>query len=155
MKFDILGMNKKIILSIVGVIFFLLVVILVLRLGKNETPESPVVKDVGTSDVLPKEDVFGSITSSEDTLTGEPVYKINDKDKDADGIDDEKEKELGTSDYDYDTDGDGLSDESEVNVWKTDPTKLDSDGDGFNDGYEVINGYNPNGSGKLEQKNTN
>jgi len=70
-------------------------------------------------------------------------------DMDGDGISDEEEEALGTSDFDYDTDGDGLSDKMEIDHWKTDPTNTDTDGDGFPDGYEVLNGYNPAGAGKL------
>lgn len=77
----------------------------------------------------------------------EPYLFANDQDKD--GIKDEEEKKLGTSDYEFDTDKDGLSDSSEINKWKTDPTKMDTDGDGFGDGIEVIKGYNPLGPGKL------
>ncbi len=36
-----------------------------------------------------------------------------------------------------DTDGDGLKDIAEINIYKTNPTKLDTDGDGLSDGYEV------------------
>ena len=79
-----------------------------------------------------------------------PVVDPYPNDKDRDGIDDTKEKELGTSNRDFDTDGDGLSDFDEIEVWKTNPTKMDSDGDGFNDGYEVLSGYNPLGDGPLE-----
>ncbi len=71
-------------------------------------------------------------------------------DKDRDGLTDVEEAKLGTSDLDFDTDHDGLSDPSEVNHWHTNPTKADTDGDGFSDGYEVINGYNPLGSGRLK-----
>ncbi|PUA79096.1 Ig-like domain-containing protein, partial [Nocardioides currus] len=38
---------------------------------------------------------------------------------------------------DPDTDGDGLTDSTEVNTTKTDPTKADTDGDGLSDGKEV------------------
>ncbi|PIR03893.1 MAG: hypothetical protein COV59_01760 [Candidatus Magasanikbacteria bacterium CG11_big_fil_rev_8_21_14_0_20_39_34] len=71
-------------------------------------------------------------------------------DMDGDGIADQDEKELGTSDYEYDTDGDGIADKDEIDVWKTDPTKVDTDGDGFADGYEILNGFDPLGPGKLE-----
>lgn len=105
----------------------------------------------------------GSSNSAVDIKTASPIentssspaaqtVQIIDKfpnDKDRDGIDDQKEKELGTSNQDFDTDGDGLSDSDELDVWKTDPTKSDTDGDTFNDGYEVLNGYNPLGAGKL------
>lgn len=70
-------------------------------------------------------------------------------DQDKDGLLDEKEKALGTSDKAFDTDKDSISDYSEINLWKTDPTKKDTDGDGFGDGIEVIKGFNPLGPGKL------
>jgi len=71
-------------------------------------------------------------------------------DRDFDGIPDNDEEELGTSSLDSDTDGDGLGDYAEVNKWHTDPTKIDTDGDGFTDTIELMNGYNPLGSGKLK-----
>jgi len=46
-----------------------------------------------------------------------------------------------------DSDGDGLSDEAEDSVG-TNKYKADSDDDGHNDRTEVLNGYNPNGSGR-------
>lgn len=51
---------------------------------------------------------------------------------------------------DMDTDGDGLSNEEEVSTWNTNPLNSDSDSDGYSDSAEVVNGYNPNGSGKLD-----
>lgn len=73
-------------------------------------------------------------------------------DRDRDGLPDEEEKKAGTSDFEFDTDHDGLSDKDEIDVWRTSPTKADTDGDKFSDGYEVINGYNPNGPGKIIKK---
>ncbi len=73
-------------------------------------------------------------------------------DKDRDGLSDEEEKKAGTSDFEFDTDHDGLSDKDEINVWRTNPTKSDTDVDKFSDGYEVANGYNPNGPGKIIKK---
>ncbi len=37
-----------------------------------------------------------------------------------------------------DTDGDGLTDQDEINIYKTDPNNPDTDGDGLSDGDEVI-----------------
>lgn len=51
--------------------------------------------------------------------------------------------------YSVDTDNDGLLDSLET-YYHTDPNNPDTDGDGYNDGEEVANGYNPNGSGKLQ-----
>lgn len=70
-------------------------------------------------------------------------------DKDGDTIEDTKEEELGTSMWEPDSDFDGLTDEIEINQYKTDPTKSDTDGDGYWDGLEIITGYNPLGEGKL------
>jgi hypothetical protein len=55
----------------------------------------------------------------------------------------EKEKFL-------DTDNDGLTDDDEINKYKTDLKNPDTDGDGFKDGDEVNKGYNPNSTGKLK-----
>lgn len=49
-----------------------------------------------------------------------------------------------------DSDNDGLTDQQEI-PYGTDLNNPDTDGDGFKDGGEVKNGYNPMGSGKLEQ----
>lgn len=48
---------------------------------------------------------------------------------------------------DTDSDNDGLADALEEGL-KTDPNDSDSDNDGFLDGEEVLNGYNPIGTGK-------
>ncbi|MBT3230919.1 hypothetical protein HN358_04045 [Candidatus Uhrbacteria bacterium] len=49
-----------------------------------------------------------------------------------------------------DTDGDGLSNDQEMLTWNTDVLSSDTDGDGYDDYTEVVNGYNPNGSGILD-----
>ena len=49
-----------------------------------------------------------------------------------------------------DSDKDGLSDLREEALG-LDPHNPDTDGDGYLDGVEVVNGYNPKGSGKLAQ----
>jgi hypothetical protein len=99
-----------------------------------------------------KDDVKGDKKNIEEVKIETQVTTTNrfKGDMDADGIGDVKEKELGTSDFQFDTDGDGLSDNQEINKWKTDPLKTDSDGDGFSDGYEVLNGYDPAGPGKIK-----
>lgn len=135
--------KKKIIIfsAIIVVVVVIIIFLIVFFMRKADTNisvnETPVV-------------ISSQVSSS--TSAPEPT-KIIDKypnDKDRDGIDDQKEKELGTSNRDFDTDGDGLSDSDEIDAWKTDPTKSDTDGDTFNDGYEVLNGYNPLGQGKLQ-----
>ena len=42
-----------------------------------------------------------------------------------------------------DSDGDGLSDELEINLFKTDPNNMDTDSDGYDDFTEIYNGYSP------------
>jgi len=70
-------------------------------------------------------------------------------DKDHDGLADEEEDARGLDKLSSDSDGDSISDKAEIEVYKTDPLKPDTDGDGFWDAVEIINGYNPNGDGKL------
>lgn len=70
------------------------------------------------------------------------------KDSDKDGLTDDQELKLGTDAANPDTDGDGLNDSAEINIWGTDPLVKDTDDDGFTDGQEVLNGFNPKGSGK-------
>ena len=72
-------------------------------------------------------------------------------DSDHDGVTDEDEKKFGTNPFATDTDADGLSDRDEVRVFFSDPKNPDTDGDGFTDGTEVMNGYNPNGPGKIKE----
>lgn len=48
-----------------------------------------------------------------------------------------------------DADGDGLTNEEEE-TWGSDPFAEDTDGDGYLDETEVVNGYNPDGTGKLD-----
>ncbi len=49
-----------------------------------------------------------------------------------------------------DRDHDGLFDDEEI-LFGTDPDNPDTDGDGFLDGYEVKNGFNPLGEGRLDE----
>lgn len=51
----------------------------------------------------------------------------------------------------FDADGDGLTDEIEKRL-NTNPGLADTDGDGYSDNEEILNGYNPLGSGKSEKK---
>lgn len=58
-----------------------------------------------------------------------------------------------------DSDNDGLIDVREE-FYGTNPYHPDSDGDGYSDGFEILNGYNPMGEGKLmiygnDETNTN
>lgn len=51
----------------------------------------------------------------------------------------------------FDADGDGLTDEIEKRL-NTNPGLADTDRDGYSDNEEILNGYNPLGSGKSEKK---
>jgi len=77
------------------------------------------------------------------------------KDIDNDGMSDDWENQYGLNPNDpvdakEDPDKDGLTNLNEY-TYGTDPTKEDTDGDGFLDGEEASAGYNPAGSGKLEE----
>ncbi|MBI5254314.1 hypothetical protein HY932_00850 [Candidatus Falkowbacteria bacterium] len=52
-----------------------------------------------------------------------------------------------------DQDNDGLSDNLEIAI-ETNQFNSDSDGDGYNDKAEILNGYNPKGSGKILQNSS-
>ena len=129
------GIDKKKIIFIVIVIVIavglaigsILLVRNIMNKGNNKVPQATTT-----------EAIFDK--SLEDT------YKL---DKDFDGISDEDEKKYGTSVTSSDTDEDGLTDDAEINRFKTNPIKADTDGDGYNDGYEVRRGFNPNGAGSL------
>jgi hypothetical protein len=59
---------------------------------------------------------------------------VPDIDTDGDGIPDS---------IDTDDDNDGLTDDAEINTYKTNPIDADTDNDGLNDGYEITEGFNP------------
>jgi hypothetical protein len=76
-------------------------------------------------------------------------------DRDGDGIPNSWEEEYGLdpdnpSDAERDKDFDGLTNLEEYE-YDTHPSDFDTDKDGYADGEEVKSGYNPKGSGKLEQ----
>ena len=83
------------------------------------------------------------------TLFGNPAKTLGDVlpvDSDGDGLTDEEEVNTYKTDpLVEDTDGDGRSDFEEVNGDPaTNPTLADTDGDGFDDGFEVVEGADPN-----------
>ncbi len=141
-------MNKKLLLFIVVVVLAGGITgALYLLKKKNSSPT--VNQTTNESSDLTSTQIPG-VTISPVTST-EQIKKFTDSqdDDDRDGIVDTKEKELGLSDSQFDTDRDGLSDYNEVEVYHTDPKKKDTDGDSYADGYEVLNGFDPNGPGKL------
>ncbi len=78
--------------------------------------------------------VFGAHVPPAYSVSGGPL------DSDADGLtDDEEINKYRTNPNDPDTDADGLSDGDEVLKWKTDPLNPDTDFDGLKDGPEVFN----------------
>lgn len=70
-------------------------------------------------------------------------------DPDGDGLFEVDEIKFGTDPNKTDTDDDGMNDYDEIKVYSTNPKKADTDGDGYTDNDEVVNGYDPNGPGRL------
>lgn len=78
--------------------------------------------------------VFGAHVAPAYSVSGGPL------DSDADGLTDDQEiNTYKTNPHDPDTDADGLGDFDEVMKWKTDPLNPDTDFDGLKDGAEVYN----------------
>jgi outer membrane protein OmpA-like peptidoglycan-associated protein/opacity protein-like surface antigen len=78
--------------------------------------------------------VFGAHVPPAYSVSGGPL------DSDADGLtDDEEINTYRTNPNNPDTDEDGLGDFAEVKTWKTDPLNPDTDFDGLKDGPEVYN----------------
>lgn len=86
---------------------------------------------------------------SADVNTDNGAAAVVASDIDGDGLSDEEERALKTDAKMADSDNDGLIDYAEIKIYQTDPLNADSDSDGYKDGHEVINGYNPNGVGKI------
>ena len=128
------GGKKKLLIVLVVLIILGIVGFFAWRWWNGRFTEGP--NNTGTTDTV-------STTQPEVIIDPYP------NDKDRDGISNEDEKKLGTSEIEFDTDGDSISDLDEINVWHTSPTSTDTDGDGFSDGWEVIQGYDPLGTGKL------
>lgn len=84
------------------------------------------------------------ISDAAPTAPAVPVVEQQDIDTDGDGLSDDKElNHYKTSVHRVDTDGDGLQDNDEIFTYHTDPLKFDSDEDGLGDGTEVKTGQNP------------
>lgn len=75
-------------------------------------------------------------------------------DADSDGLNDTQEQLYGSDPTKTDTDGDGLPDYDEVMKYQTKPEVKDSDNDGYDDFTEVTGGYNPMGMGKTTAEQT-
>ncbi|NMC51253.1 hypothetical protein GYA54_00800 [Candidatus Kuenenbacteria bacterium] len=85
----------------------------------------------------------GNLKAGENVATPNGISSMNNGEDYGMGL------EMGT---DLDTDNDGITDEEEIFIWETDPSKADTDGDGYKDGDEVEHGYDPliPGSAKLK-----
>ena len=122
------GNKKNIIMIVIAVVLILtaiaLAIFLVMKIIKKP-------KDTATT------------TSTGAAIVTQAVKDTYKKDKDFDGISDVDEKKLGTSNTSIDTDEDGLTDDAEINRYKTDPKKADTDGDGLSDGFEIRRGLDP------------
>lgn len=102
-----------------------------------------------TATVRYRQEITEAARENTNKTRGTGIFK---NDQDRDGVPDDVEKEMGLSIIDPDTDGDGLADKKEIEVYGTDPTKVDTDGDGYWDGMEIISGYSPLGLGKMDDK---
>ena len=140
--------NKVMILMIIAIVVIVIFAAsyIALRLIKPATDEgSNVVLDENTvvEEVIPENEVISEPVIEEVIIEDEVL------DTDKDGLTDERERELGLDYESADTDNDGLSDKDEVDLYLSDPFNPDSDGDTFLDGSEVRRGYDPNGTGRL------
>lgn len=114
------------------------------KIENNNTQSQNVTEPTATEPVTEKKE--------ESAVPQVPVVPVAPVavDSDQDGLTNEEEVNIYKTNPDVtDTDGDGLFDREEVKVYKTNPLKKDTDGDGHSDGVEVKSGYNPNGPGKL------
>lgn len=141
MSYDSKKPKLKLILIIVGTVVLACFIIYLIFFTNIFSKKS--------SDSESKENVNKATQSTKQRGVAYPSLRVNATDLDNDGLLDSYEVELGTSNSEFDTDFDGISDKLEVETYKTDPTKTDTDGDGFSDGYEIANGYNPLGEGRL------
>jgi|GEM_PF-664642 hypothetical protein len=139
------------------IILAILLVVLLVLLGfggwwlfnriKNSSPQ---ITGTTKSNVVPAVVVTPTTSQSTKSKTDTVLFGSNSTvDSDNDGLTDQEETQLGANLNNPDVDGDGLSDGDEVKTWHTNPLVADTDGDGFTDGMEIMNGYNPNGPGKL------
>lgn len=117
--------------------------------GTSQPQESPVENITPIPSGTPEASPTAPIP--EISATPEPVPAEVETDTDHDGLTDREEELYGTNKYATDTDADGLTDRDETKVFGTEPTNPDTDGDSFQDGAEVLNGYNPKGSGRIKE----
>lgn len=95
------------------------------------------------------EDGFPPIGDTSEEDSANEVLK--NLDSDGDGLSDYDEIYIYHTDpYNHDSDNDNLSDYDEIMIFGTDPLSADTDGDTYFDGQEILNGYNPLGSGVID-----
>lgn len=119
------------------------------NIAENATPA---VQSGSVTTVAPVVVVSSSVTTTDVTakMKNDAILFGETVDSDKDGIDDDSEKNIyKTNPNNSDSDGDGLNDYDEIIIWHTNPLKDDTDGDTYEDGEEIQHGYNPLGSGKL------
>lgn len=133
-----------VIIALIGVALFIAYTLLVQQPFAGD--DGDVVQSVPEEDVIENGDV---VAPEEEDNTDPEEEAVEDVDSDGDGLTDAEEAREGTDPRNQDSDRDGLGDREEVKTYGTDPLDADTDNDGFLDGSEVVNGYNPNGSGKL------
>lgn len=117
----------------------------------SRLPLPPPTTGVFTVQPTPQPAVVATPPAPAVAVSPVPVPAEVELDSDHDGLTDTEEEKYGTNKFATDSDADGLTDRDEVKVFGTQPDNADTDGDSFPDGQEVLNGYNPNGAGKLKE----
>lgn len=147
----------------VGIVFVIILIYLSYRFViKPQVSPQPIVKTTPTTSVdnsTSTEETAQVATSTTVETTDPESISLNEEDLDLDNIKEDDEgfvlPEEGSIFDDYvwapilDSDGDGLTDEEELSLG-TNPNEIDTDQDGYLDLAEIQSGYDPAGSGRLE-----
>jgi hypothetical protein len=101
-------------------------------------------REASNNNVLSSSTTNNNPTTILDKIVGTNINQTKGQDTDQDGLTDDEEINVYKTDPSKaDTDGDGLTDREEVKVYKTNPLKADTDGDGLSDGLEIKNHHDP------------